>query len=115
MKDDAVRQLAMSIARDAADAVNTRWQKKQELEPSPTFARQIAQPIKALGMTATSPFSFEILPEQSALLSEDEKSELSQWCKEEVKNRIALDGRDLAGMILGYAKQGKNFFDQWHS
>lgn len=105
--------LALRLTQNAAEMVNKRWREKQEASPTPTFGQQIPHPVRGIGMTATSPFSFEILPEQGALISEEEKAELSQWCKEEVKNMIALEPTDLTGMILGYAKQGQNFFKQW--
>lgn len=101
---ESARRTAYEITRNAADKVNSRW--------AATADNLVTAPVRAMPWDERGPFSFEIAPEQAAMLTEEQKDEISQMCREEIKSSLARDPQALGGLIIGYAKEGENFFSQ---
>jgi hypothetical protein len=97
-------EVALRITREAASEVNRRWNE------SGGQGSLATDPVRVLGY----PFKFEIPVEQAALLTEEQKQTIAGWCREAIAQRLDGSEQNLGGLIVGYAKQGHDFFDEFN-
>ena len=95
------KEVALRITQEAATEVNERWKK------SGGQGSLATDPVRPHDY----PFKFEIPVEQAALLSEEQKQIIAGWCREAIAQRLDGSEQNLGGLIVGYAKQGHDFFD----
>lgn len=102
--DGQAQHFANTIKIGAAQLVNQKWNET---------GHRVTDPVSpGHWHGGTGPFTFEFNHEQGMQLTDEEKDQVREMCKEAVKQMIVDNaGQDLAALIVGHARQGENFFD----
>jgi hypothetical protein len=111
-QDDVAQHFVSYLRENAAQVANTSAD--SYFSGLTDFRSQIRGVFHPTPWEAgTSPFSLEMQHEQEALMNPEDKQVMRKIVHDAFVQTLKDSPDDFAGLIVGYAREGKNFFDEF--